>query len=216
MIENRLARRKVLQWFAAFAAVDANGGPVLGRAVVPGVVNGYGTDPSLATFNQRGDYWSLTMTQQQRAVTEALADIILPADDHGPAASAVGVVDFVDEWISAPYPRQEQDREVIIPGIAWIDSEAEKRFGALFSDLVDPLQKQAICDDLCDSAAQSKGQRQAVQFFHRFTTICTGAYYSTPEGWQAVGYVGNMPSGAFAGPPVEVLDLLNLTQTVLE
>ena len=41
-----------------------------------------------------------------------------------------------------------------------------------------------------------------------------GAYYGTPKGWKAIGYVGNMPLPALDGPPQEVLDKLGLEQTV--
>ena len=37
-----------------------------------------------------------------------------------------------------------------------------------------------------------------------------GGYYSTREGWQAIGYVGNVALGAFAGPPREVRERLGL------
>ena len=36
--------------------------------------------------------------------------------------------------------------------------------------------------------------------------LCAGGYYSTPEGWKAIGYVGNVPLITFDGPPNEVLE----------
>ena len=53
---------------------------------------------------------------------------ILPKDDYGPAASDVGVLAMVDEWISAPYPQQQADRPVILEGLAWLEAESTKRF----------------------------------------------------------------------------------------
>ena len=41
-----------------------------------------------------------------------------------------------------------------------------------------------------------------------------GAYYSTQEGWKAIGYIGNVPTATFDGPSQEVLDKLGVTQTV--
>lgn len=62
---------------------------------------------------------------------------------------------------------------------------------------------------MCDELA--KGDH----FFQVFTGLASGAYYSDPRCWNALGYVGNVPSGgAFAGPPQEVLDQLGLEQTV--
>jgi hypothetical protein len=48
----------------------------------------------------------------------------LPADANSPAASAVGVPAFIDEWVSAPYPDQQQHRGVIRGGLAWLNTEA--------------------------------------------------------------------------------------------
>ena len=52
-------------------------------------------------------------------------------------------------------------------------------------------------------------------FFSRFRSLCAGAYYTTPAGWNAIGYVGNVPLAKFDGPPAEVLEKLGVTQTVV-
>lgn len=213
---SRLPRRKILQWFAAVAAADVAGvalpGAFAQQAKIPATV-GYGTDPLLATAYTPGDVWSLILSDAERKAAIALADVILPADDLGPAASDVNLVDFIDEWVSAPYPDQVNDREVVLPGLLWLDAESQSRFQNDFADL-SAEQQTAICDDLCAEKPKTPELGKAANFFTRFTTICTGAYYSTPEGWTAIGYVGNVPSGIFAGPPQEVLDQLGLEQTV--
>lgn len=174
---------------------------------------GYGTDPNLVKLHQPGDYWPLTFDAQQKAIAKALADVIIPKDELGPAASEVGVVEMVDEWISAPYPKQQDDRKIIVPGLAWIDAEAAKRFNKGFAELK-PEQKHAICDDICDRRQAQGAFRQGAEFFNSFRSLCSGAYYSTPPGWDAIGYVGNVALASFPGPPKEVLDKLGLVQTV--
>jgi hypothetical protein len=52
--------------------------------------------------------------------------VIIPADDDSPSASAVGVPDFIDEWISSPYPAQAGDRRIVLDGLQWIDDEAQR------------------------------------------------------------------------------------------
>ncbi|MEC5129291.1 gluconate 2-dehydrogenase subunit 3 family protein [Verrucomicrobiales bacterium BCK34] len=207
----RLPRRKVLQWFAAAAAVDLSAFP--GLAQSPANTNGYGTDPNLAATYAPGDFWDLTLTEAEHKTATALADIILPADDLGPAASELQLVDFIDEWVSAPYPHQKNDRKIIIPGLKWIDEESKARFGKDFSDLTGE-QQTAICDDLCAEKPKTPALAKGANFFHRFSGICMGGYYSTPQGWAAIGYVGNTPSGVFNGPPQAILDQLGLEQTV--
>jgi hypothetical protein len=179
----------------------------------PDAPKGYGTDPNLVDIHQPGDLWPLTFTAAQRKTATTVADLILPKDNFGPAASAVGVVEMVDEWISAPYPAQQADRPVIIEGLAWIETESTKRFAKLFPELSNE-QKRAICDDICFHATAKAEFKKPSAFFSRFRSLCAGAYYGTPEGWQAIGYVGNVPLQSFDGPPPEVLEKLGVVQTV--
>ena len=202
--ENRLPRRRVLQWFAAVAAAE---GIALPSALAQGAkpaTTGYGQDPVMAKSYERGEVWPLTMTKIEKKATVALADVIFPADDLGPAASEVRVADFIDEWISAPYPRQKGDRGVIIPGLKKMNEECLKNFGKNFADLSDQ-EKTKACD------VMAKGNH----FFNVFVGLASGAYYSDPRCWKALGYAGNLPyGGPFKGPPEEVLKQAGVEQTV--
>ncbi len=210
---SRLPRRTVLQWFAAAAAAgEASALQGFAQSAAP-ATTGYGTDPNMAKIYNPGDVWPLTFSKAEKNAAVALADVILPADDLGPAASTVRVPDYLDEWISAPYPKQQKDREAVLPGLKWIDEESNSRFQKSFADL-SLTEQQTICDDLCREKQPDPEWRKAAAFFHSFSTICIGAYFGTPEGWKAIGYVGNTPSGIFTGPPQEVLDELGLEQTV--
>ncbi|MEN8871284.1 MAG: gluconate 2-dehydrogenase subunit 3 family protein, partial [Akkermansiaceae bacterium] len=121
--ENRLPRRRVLQWFAAVAAAEGMALPTAFAQNSKPASTGYGQDPVMAKSYERGELWPLMMTEAERSATIALADVIFPADDLGPAASEVRVADFIDEWISAPYVRQKGDRGVIIPGLKALNKE---------------------------------------------------------------------------------------------
>lgn len=68
--------------------------------------------------------------------------------------------------------------------------------------------------DVCDPATARPDFRKAAAFFTTFRGLCAGAYYATPAGWQAIGYVGNVTLGSFDGPPPEVLKQLGVKQTV--
>ena len=230
----RLSRRAAMQWVMAAVAASAAPLGAPGQQPAPPVTplqptqgtpptptppghpyaaKGYGTDPNLVDIHQPGDLWPLTFTANQRKTATALADVIIPKDDSGPAASTVGVVEMVDEWVSAPYPAQQADRPVIIDGLAWIETESTKRFGKLFAELTGE-QKRAICDDVCFHGTAKAEFKKAAAFFSRFRSLCAGAYYGTPEGWQAIGYVGNVPLQSFDGPPADVLAKLGVVQTV--
>jgi hypothetical protein len=212
----RLPRRVVFKWMAAAAAainLDGlpafAGDPATGLPPLPAGTKGYGTDPKLMTSYAPGDVWPLTFTADQKRTVTALADLILPADDLGPAASELRVPDFIDEWISAPYPGQMKDRELIIPGLAWLEIESAVRFVAPFPTLT-PAQQRAIIDDICSIKRATAAFEKPAFFFARFRGLASGAYYATQPGWKAIGYVGNLPQATFTGPPPEVLARLGL------
>ncbi|MGI8603973.1 MAG: gluconate 2-dehydrogenase subunit 3 family protein [Verrucomicrobiales bacterium] len=164
------------------------------------------TDPDL--FDRRAP-WVNTLTQGELMTITALADTILPPDEGGPAASAVGVPEFINQWVSAPYPLQQEDRQIIRGGLAWLNTESHKRFGKPLHELgID--QKSALCDDICDAARARPEHRTGAVFFARFRDLCATGYYTTPEGMKDLRYVGNVPTPAFAGPPPEVLKHLEL------
>lgn len=223
---NRPTRRQTIQW--VLAAVAATAVPTqtpaqeVGRTVTPQEnasrqpnppANGYGHDPNLLRPHKPGDIWPLTFNDTQKRTATALADTIIPKDHLGPAASDVGVVEMIDEWISAPYPAQQADRPVILEGLAWIDAEAQSRFRKRFSELGEG-QKRQICDDIAYVPDARPEMKQGAAFFAKFRSLAAGAYYSTPPGWQAIGYVGNVALPKFDGPPPEVLAKLGVTQTV--
>ncbi len=207
-------RRDAIKWMLAAAAtapllgtsgLAANGGP---PASMPAGV-GYGTDPDLLKDYKAGDLWPLTFNEVQKQNAVALCDVIIPADGKGPAASAVRVPEFIDEWISAPYPGHADDKALVTEGLAWLDQEAQKRFKVDFVNLV-LRQKHAICDDICFVPEAKPEFRRAATFFRRFLDLTAGGYYSTPEGMKDIGYVGNVAIEKFAGPPPEVLKQLGL------
>jgi Gluconate 2-dehydrogenase subunit 3 len=202
-------RRTTIKWMFA-AAATAPSLQVLGYTAEPfardvaGGQAGYGTDPDLLKEWRPGGPWPLTLGVAARLTTTALCDLIIPADDVSPAASAVGVVEFIDEWISAPYPQQRGDREIVVPGLVWIEAEAQKRFGKAFA-ATDDAQKVAIADDICSPDKAASQFKTAAKFFAKFRDLTAGGFYTTPVGWKDIGYVGNESLARFDGPPIEAL-----------
>ena len=200
-------RRTTLQWMLAAATVA----PALGNFAFAAPrdaqrlsARGYGTDPRLLDPNKPGALWPLTLTQRQRMLATALSDLIIPADDTSPSASEVGVVAFLDEWISAPYERQQADRKLVLDGFRWLDRESAKRHAQPFASL-DAAKQSAICDDICDAASAKPRFAQAAKFFARYRDLTAGGFYTTPQGRKDLQYIGNVPLARFDGPPIEAL-----------
>jgi Gluconate 2-dehydrogenase subunit 3 len=211
--QTRFSRRQILQMFTAVSTGIAASSDAATVGIADTFAKGYGTDPVLTKLYKPGDVWPLTLDAEQRRAVTALCDLILPADDLGPAASAVAVPEFMDEWVSAPYPLQQLDRLIILEGIAWLNAEATKRYSKPFADLSDAEQAQ-IADDICDTRSSKPELKAAALFFEKFRSLASAGYYSTQEGWKAIGFVGNITSATFDGPPAEVLKLLDVEQTV--
>jgi hypothetical protein len=167
-------------------------------------LRGIGTDPNLL---KKEIPWPLVLTDAEMKTVKVLGDMIIPADENGPEASAVGVPEFINEWVSAPYEQQQGDLVLLRKGLAWLDAESQKRFGKIYADAA-PEQQTAILDDIVADGTDAR--KQAHPFFKMFRDRVAGGYYSTPVGWKAIGYIGNVPMAEYPGPPPEVLKHLGL------
>lgn len=200
--DGRISRRAALKWIAASAATIA----FLDTKSFGAAAKGYGFDPNLVSPVVP---WSRTLNASQLKTVAALCDLIIPADQESPSASEVHVPDFIDEWISAPYPTQENDRKTVLWGIDWLDTESKARFAKPFVSLAES-ERTAIADDICFIPDAAPKYQEAARFFATFRNLTAGGYYTTPEGRKAIGYVGNVALPTFEGPPPEVLEHLGL------
>ena len=162
-------RRTTIKWVLAVAASAA--------VPVSAAAKGYGTDPDLQRVYSPGEFWPLTLTAQLRVTAAALCDVITPADAHSPSASTVGVVDFIDEWISAPYPRQQQDRKLVLSGLEWIEGEARRRYSKLFAMLGDAEQA-TMCEQIRYVPEAPASLGEAAAFFARYRNLTAAGFYT--------------------------------------
>lgn len=160
---------------------------------------GYGRDPDLLNPVVP---WQLILTERQKAMVSKLADIVLPADQNSPSASAIGVADFIDEWVSAPYPEQQRDHELMTEGLNWLDKSLNGGFLHASEQAIT-----AVLDRICDK--RSAQDQPAAEFFDRFRRTCMIAYYTSPEGMADIGYT-NAPAASYQGPPAEILRKMGL------
>ena len=187
----RVGRRMALKWISsATASLAIPGGSVFAAASKSGLTaaaepsgKGYGSDPDIMKIYKPGDLWPLTLSDDQRALLTLLCDIILPADDQSPSASSVGVPDFIDEWISSPYPGQSGDRTTVLRGLDKLEEEAQTRSGKGFVEAGADVQL-AICTDFAKAARK--------------------------DSKKDIGYRGNISVASWDGPPQEVLEKLGL------
>jgi hypothetical protein len=171
--------------------------------------SGYGKDPSLIMPIRAP--WGKTLTGEQLTLVAVLSDILVPRDGNVPSASEVNVPDLIDEWVSAPYARQQNDRLVILSGLQWIDDESQLRFKQTFTQLTNSQQIQ-IVDDIAYSDKEVPNEFvNIVSAFSVFRKLVLAAFFCTPEGTKDLGYIGNIPIiGDYPGPTEEAMAHLNL------
>ena len=208
-------RRTTIKWVLAVSAswplLHTRAGSAAEAAPAEPLLSlkGYGTDPDLLKTYHPGEVWPLTLTTPQRQLAGVLSDLIIPADERSGSASSVGIVDFLDEWVSAPYPDCRRARPIVLGGFSWLDAETARRFGKGFVAL-DAGQQSGICDDICDATRAAPARRDAARFFAVYRDLTAAGFYSTPVGRKDLGYIGNVPLKRFDGPPAELLRKLNL------
>ena len=200
-------RRVTLKWL--LGAVAASGVPLNGAyAAAPAAPTwpepnpaaitapGYGTDPKLL---EPVVPWPRTLSPAELRTVAALCDTILPAEGAWPAPSAIGIQDFIDEWVSAPYPEQSSDRPLLLAGLAWLEAAALARHARSYAAL-DPPARATILRDAAE--ADPRGRR----FLDRMKFLTTGAYYTSEAGVEELGYIGNVAlEGDYPGPTEEAL-----------
>ena len=224
-----LDRREVLKLMVLAAAVPGlascePGDGVPGGGAASGGSAGAAGTRSAAASNPaaRGDAWDpdlirpvlrwdKVLSEDEREGLAVLCDVIIPADDVSPSASSVGAHDYIDEWVSAPYDFGRQDLILVRGGLVWLDQEAASRFGAgrRFRDLT-AEQRHQICDDICWLEQAAPEYRRAARFFAKIRDLTATAFYTTPEGMDDLGYVGNVALAEWGPPPPEVLRHLGL------
>lgn len=186
---SEIDRRAVIGWSALVAGVVGAGwgvsrlpsGAPTGRELPAG----YGKDPPL--IDPKRQVWPPLLGDAARRDLAMLIDVVTPGIDGSPPGSQLGLVDFFDEWLGAPYPDMIADRALIMPMLAGLGGLAALPIAA---------RERRI-------AALRNGPTAAA--FARFCVLAGAAYHTTPAGIAALGYVGNEPRSSFDGPPPDVL-----------
>lgn len=158
------------------------------RLAAGDISTGYGTDPNLMTPTPT---WPGALTIYERRFVSALSDVILPSEGDDPAPSEIGIDNFFDEWLSAPYQSQVADRRTILAGLDLLNEVSNALFNAEFMHLSRRRKRRAV-----DALVKEEGD--GLDFFVRFRALVVGAYFTSDVGMRALGYRGNVP---LRGPP---------------
>jgi len=200
-------RRRVLKLLAAAVPMSfVPAARALAAAVTSLYPRGYGLDVNMLAPEVT---WENSLTDDQVRTLQVLGDIIIPGDDRSPAASELDIAGFVNEWVSAPYPSQREDRQTVVEGLELLDRNAERIYGRRFLELTGP-DRQRLFGDMLGSTSAGQAGSPTSGFPRRLVTLFVLGYYTTREGMADIGYIGNTPMASFDGPPADIRRKLGL------
>ena len=144
-------------------------------------------------------------TEDEMATILVLSDIIIPGEGKYPPASETGVGEFI-EFISKDLPYHQTPMR---GGLRWLKNESYNRYNKEFKDLSSEEQI-AIIDNIAYPDEVKSEFTQGAIFFNRIRNLVTTGYFTSKQGIEYLGYMGNKPN-VWDGVPQDVLDKHGLT-----
>jgi hypothetical protein len=143
-----------------------------------------------------------------------LSDYVIPRDDRSGSATDAKVPEFMD-WIMNDKETSDNTRVAMRGGLAWLDLQAEERFGTMFRRASD-AQRRAILDDIAWPAKAKPEFSQGVAFFNRFRDLTASGFFSSEMGYKDVRFVGNVFNPGWNGCPPEANAKLGVSPDVMK
>src|SRR5262249_49831174 len=141
---------------------------------------------------QNQAFMALSVTEA--STLDALFEQLFPADESGPGASAIGVIQYLDRALSGPYRHLLETYRL---GVYALDAESERRFGKRFADS-DSSQQRGLIGALERDSAPSFQAVDAKTFFELVRSHLQEGLFSDPAyggnrdkaGWRVLGHPG--------------------------
>ena len=215
-------RRSALKAMAAVAAV-----PVLGtfEATEETLLRAREVAETAVLAEMQGaQYAPKFFTRHEYQTVRTLVDYIIPRDERSGSATDAGVPQYMDFVLSdqtpPPGPPNPTRRFYVAPtaaqinvrgGLAWLDTECARRFGAgkTFLTATD-AQRRQVLDDIAWPAKAKPELSHGVAFFTRLRDMTAAGFFSSKMGVQDLRYMGNMPMAKWDGCPPNVLTNLGV------
>ena len=219
---SRVDRRSALKAMAAAAAV-----PVLGtfEATEEQLLRAREAAESAVLAEMQGAQFAPKFfTSHEYRTVRVLVDYIIPRDDRSGSATDAGVPQYLDFVLSdqtpPPGPPNPTRRFYVAPtaaqinvrgGLAWLDTECARRFGAGKTFLTSSdTQRRQVLDDIAWPAKARPELSHGVAFFTRMRDMTAAGFFSSKMGVQDLRYMGNIPMAGWNGCPPEVIAKLGL------
>jgi hypothetical protein len=145
-------------------------------------------------------------TAQEYRTVRILSDMIIPRDERSGSATDAGVPEFMDFTMVDRPGSQKWMRD----GLAWMDAQANSRFGKSFADATQS-QREAILNDIAWPARAPAGMADGVGFFNRFRDLTATGFWTSQIGVKDLRYMGNVINPNWDGCPPAALRKLGVS-----
>ncbi len=119
------------------------------------------------------------------ATLRILCDLILPADESSPAASAAGAPEYIDLLCRG----NGKIARIYHGGLAWLDATCMSLHGVTFREATEP-RRIAILEKIADRDKAPPEWKAGAEFFDWARRMTLDGYYTSPAGYEDVGYRG--------------------------
>lgn len=207
MNEKKISRRQALTVLGAVPVSAA-------ISQVPQVVNPPATSHNPAnTATVGAPRGPQFFNKHEWATLGVLVNYIIPRDAVSGSATDAKVPEYIDFLLS------EKDANVneqvqFHGGLAWIDTESQKRFSKTFLAASD-AQRRQILDDIAYPEKAKPAMRYGVTFFNRLRDRTASGFFSSKMGWDDLKYMGNVFNPGYDGCPPAALDKLGVSYDVM-
>jgi len=184
---NQFPRRTLLQSVAAVAAG-------VGRMSAQDASHVH-QHAAQATTRSGGVYQPHLLNAHEYRTVRQLADLIIPPEAGQPGGAGAGAAEFIDLLAA----NNEKLRGIWLSGLGWLDHESRRRGGQSFADAT-PVLRQQILDDISYRKNSTPELAPGIQFFESARRMVVDAYFTSPAGVKALGFVGNTTMSSFKVP----------------
>jgi hypothetical protein len=152
-------------------------------------------------------------TAHEWKTVRVLVDYIIPRDDVSGSATDAKVPEYID-YLLAEKDANPSTQVALRGGLAWIDTESERRFSKTFIEASD-AQRRQILDDIAYPQKAPPDVSHGAAFFNRLRDMTASGFYSSAMGWKDLQYIGNVFNPGYDGCPPSALEKLGVSYDVM-
>jgi gluconate 2-dehydrogenase gamma chain len=142
-----------------------------------------------------GPYRSKAFTATEYTTLRRLCDLIIPADAQSKGALDGNAPEYID-LLAANNPELAS---LYTGGLAWLEAESKRRYNSGFA-AAKPEQQTALLDLIAFKKNDGPEVGPGIRFFDLARQMTVDAFYTSPAGIRALGYMGNKGMTTFQVP----------------